>query len=580
MKKVFLIVVLLISLFSTSIAAPPDEGIFSTANYFPADTMFFFAIRTDEAYIDEIDAIINNAVSGAPFLQDMPITTLRGALEEGLEQADFDLDDVYTWLGDYFALGVTNITTNDSDLNGYAVLQITDREAAEAFIIEEGAGIGFEQSEEGGFTSFTDRTGARILVGDDVMLLLSSEVARNPLVTREARLDSTAPYQTAIETLPADQYNFALYISSLAELGESSGSDLEAAGIDPDTIGAFALGGTILDKYSLTLDLVQLPGEENEITEVERIDPAFQSYIPSDSSAFIHGTDYTSQYNASIEILEQTAETSGTPNPTEQIEEALGSIGIDLQEDILSWTTGDYALFARTDLLGGIEAAMESDLPTVPENLSDFFDFGIVLEATDAERAETFTTKITTLLTAASSEAEEVEVTEEEIAGSEVTIFTITAPINMNDNVELQFVIGSNDEVFFAGTRNAAEVVFAGEGGLDENEGFQQANAYILEDPTTLWYADAEGLTTVTVIPFLTLVGPAIGNIFDNIVDDLSAPQALYPQPMTVQNEDETQQVIEGLEYLNRLIGSSSISATVNEDGATITRFVFSFNAQ
>jgi hypothetical protein len=578
MKKLVVVFILLTFAIGVTAASPVDSGIFSMASYFPADTAVFFAIRTDEAYIDDLDAIIENALANAPLPEATPVTTLRETLEMGLSEENLSLEEIYAWLGDSLAVGLTELETEGEEAVGYVVLQITDRAAAVDFL----TGLpdfDAEVTEDAGFTSFTLEDGSRLLIGDEIALVVPETYEGTPTLTREATLGSSETYQSAVAALPAEGYNFGLYVGTNEVLDDEARGELEAVGLDPDTLGAVALGGTILDKFTLALDVAQLPGTNSQPAEVSRIDPAFQSYIPSDSSAFIHATDFTGLYTTITAFLVEAARRNDEPSPAAQLESGLQTVGIDLEEDILSWTTGDYAIFARVSALDAFQsviAAAPQGAP-LPDDLTSYFDFGMVIEAADPAKAQTFTTKITTLLTAFLSSSEEVEVVEDEIAGTQVTAINVTAPVSPSETVELQFVIGVNEEVFFIGTRSAAEVVFTGAGGFSDSESYQQASQYILPDATSIWYTNSEGLFTLSVVPILTLMGPSIGNVFDNIVDELEQPEA---KAMTVQNEDDTAATLELLEYLMELLGGSSISATVTDEGVTVTRFVISFNAQ
>ncbi|HEX2619314.1 MAG TPA: hypothetical protein VHL11_04180, partial [Phototrophicaceae bacterium] len=81
----------------------------------------------------------------------------------------------------------------------------------------------------------------------------------------------------------------------------------------------------------------------------------------------------------------------------------------------------------------------------------------------------------------------------------------------------------------------------------------------------------------------LALMGPAIGGVFDNIVDEVEKPESYNPmngQPVLIQNEDPTQQILALLDYAIRIVGSSSISTTVTPEGGTNLRVVLTFNPQ
>src|SRR5688572_10412527 len=124
MRKVFLLVLgaaLLLALSITSVSAMPTDDLVSLARYFPDDTAVFFSVRTDDAFIDELDNLM--ALVGGNLPEgSMPPMTLRESLDDLIQQ-QYGLNESFdttirSWLGDTTAFGAVNFdVTFDDDFS-------------------------------------------------------------------------------------------------------------------------------------------------------------------------------------------------------------------------------------------------------------------------------------------------------------------------------------------------------------------------------------------------------------------------------------------------------------------------------
>jgi hypothetical protein len=269
-----------------------------------------------------------------------------------------------------------------------------------------------------------------------------------------------------------------------------------------------------------------------------------------------------------------------------------------LQDDILSWTTGDYALFTRLNVVDLAAGVVEN--PNVLPDLNGRFDFGLVIEATDAEKAQALAEKLGALITGALSQGNTPGVTvgSDEINGVAVTVISLEAPIAPGNTFNLDITLGASDDVFFIATRPAATSIITGDGTLASNPGYLDAQPYLLANPTSVWYADGEGLIAglggITLVT-LALLGPAVGNTFDTIVAELETPPNLsgeatpvasptpLPPPTPVSGLTigglDAAQVAGQLQSAVDAITSSSISSTITEAGVVLVRFAISYRA-
>src|SRR5690606_3532266 len=158
--------------------------------------------------------------------------------------------------------------------------------------------------------------------------------------------------------------------------------------------------------------------------------------------------------------------------------------------------------------------------------LSERIDAGLVIEATDPARAAGLAASLGQFLTQMTAGQQGISVGSETVAGVETTVLGIEFPVDPTTTLAIDLLLGASDEIFFLGTRPAVERILTGDGTLPGNALYNEALALTLPNPTSLWYADGEGLlisTSVGAIVPLALLGPAIGNVFDNIVTELQA---------------------------------------------------------
>ncbi|HEX2619838.1 MAG TPA: DUF3352 domain-containing protein, partial [Phototrophicaceae bacterium] len=455
-------------------AAPADNGVLSMAQYFPAETPLLYTMRTDEAYIDDLDQLLKATVGSAPLPSDVSIPTLRQALEEVLGQGDVTLDQIYAWLGDTVAVGITSIEPDGGQAKGYFVQQITDSAALETFITSLMAAhnVEVETTTEGDYTVLTapspdtnDLT--KILIGDDLAIILSPGTDTPAFPLASSLLDSDK-YQKATASLPADSYDIAFYIDPSSYITPPQLDELSIFGINASTFLPVMIGFTRLDQYSLVIDVAQTGN--GTPSDAARIDPDFLKYIPADSSAVIHASDISGLVNQGLALMAKAAKQTGTDtDPVDQIEMTFSSLGFDLQNDILSWTTGDYALFLRTNIRPIIEGAVKNEV-----NIAGNFDAGLVIEATDPAKAKTFAAKLGTLLSAMLGKQEGLTITQDTLEGVAVTSITASGELSPGQTLSLTVVIGASDDIFFIATKDAASAILRGEGGLDQSKAYQQ----------------------------------------------------------------------------------------------------------
>jgi hypothetical protein len=142
------------------------------------------------------------------------------------------------------------------------------------------------------------------------------------------------------------------------------------------------------------------------------------------------------------------------------------------------------------------------------------------------------------------AEPENVALTQETIAGVDTAVLTIT-PEETDAPYPIEILVGSNEEVFVLGTRNAfTAAAEPANGGLAADSGFTAAQNYFLDSTAMVFYFTPQPL--------------------ESLADALAAS-----------GDDEMQEGAGFIQLLAALVDSSSITASYNEDG-TRGRFVLS----
>lgn len=552
MKKTLVLVIALVAVFGATIlpaAAVPTAELTSLAALFPSDTAVLAALRTDVGYIETLDSVIARVNAAFP----MPVIPM--SLSEGLDQAlERDLGGDFaatfgTWLGDTAVIGadlsyaLDEDTTNDY-LAGLAAIQITDRAAAEAFwsnlIITNDAMDSYTISEENGMTVYAPNTDGAQLDGiiplafaDDYMLLGNLDIARGV----EVSLSDNETFVSVMDALPNGDYNIAIYFDNAA-LSEVNMMNAQRSGMGDmanmdmlNTLGTLsgevALGFVILDGRSLTIDAVST-SDLNAIAAtlgmdtgmnigMTAVDPAFAGYIPAGTPIVTHITDLNGLYQTLIAAVRASASAGAadTAAALQEIDSALngiqfavrGATGLELNDDILSWMTGDVAIWlGLTPAVAEAEnmfAALADGLP---------INFGLLVDASaNPEAAAALVGGLTNAFEFAASQTSanensptEIVLSVEMIGGVEVSVVTIT---DRSLPIPIELVYGANNDVFVFGTRGAAQAAFAPESTLLDDPDFQEAGAYILPDSTQVHY-----LAGGSLIPLANLLGAQGGS--------------------------------------------------------------------
>jgi hypothetical protein len=406
---------------------------------------------------------------------------------------------------------------------------------------------------------------------EDVVLVSNDESAIAEGGVPEAPLSDLEAFGTALSRLPEPDYNAVLYYDYAAllsgmfsdpdmmEMLMESGDEMVQMQMQMlmgmvDALEPFAIGLTILDERSLTMDAAistaglteafagaNLPAATMTLPPV---DLAFARHIPAETPLVIMGTELRASYDVLLETLRAIAamETDEDSTAAQDVELALwmvefgirGLTGLELREDILEWMGGTYALYVGLTPTAQDTRNMRDLVSELP------VDFALAIEVTDSAGSAALRENLNRVLGALpDNPGDNITVAVEEIGGVEAVVFTWET---YNMPPKLEFVFAVNDEVFVVGTRRYVERALDPQNGLDTDPAFMEASQYLLPNTAAVYYLSGENLA-----PLADIAAMAPGGDFDG---------ALM------------------LEGLFDLISSGTISQSVDEDGVSIGRAV------
>jgi hypothetical protein len=575
MRKVLIVMVLVglvLGVLPGAVSATPVDELTALAQYFPATAPVFAAMRTDAGFVETLDAMaarISSAIPGAG----VP-GRLSAMLDLAAQQIDQegDFQSVFrSWMGDTAAFALLSLEPQGGSSQSVqvfgspqfvAALSVTNREAAEDFAdtFLRQMDADFSVTTEDPFTLFeVEDENVAVAVTDDALFLTENVDTLESLNTREARLNTFGAFTDTIGALPNGDYDLVVYFDTPSLMNAAMEMNMprsnrpnpmltQMGGLMSATAPQ-AVGISLVNGSGLLFDSAQLASDMSALEELGFVLPTelppvnfdFAANIPADAPFVILGTNLAETYDLVIENLRAALtlqEEMGNvdADELEEFEDGMrfldigirGLTGLDLREDILGWMTGGYGLFFNVN-----PAALDDPTSVMP------LDFGLVFEATDPAAAQAVVDGIREAITQA--EPDDVTLTQETVAGVDAAVI-VGEPDDEPYPVEI--LIGSNDNVFVIGTRNAFTGVFEAGGGLAADPAFTTASSYFLPGSAALFYFSPQPLTS--------------------IADLLAASE-----------DDEMQEGAGVIQLLSALLDSGSITASYNADGSR-ARFVLS----
>lgn len=572
-KRILVVVLALLALVALPAIAQEVIPVHTDlAAQIPAEAQLFVSFRLDDGIFNDLETAADLFFPLVP--EDIRPQSVSSFLDEqAFADLGFTTADFQRWAGNRAAVALLPAPADDPFASEPAVfiMDLEDRAGMEdALVAAFGGTLG--TTEINGFTAYIDAAdNIAYWFSDDTFIFTDADSPYTPSDPIENPMSATANFQRALFGLPEGGYNAFVYI------------DPTLLNVPAGENNLLALGFGLLDGRSLIIDSVSFLEAAPFVTQIPTVDPAFARFIPDTVDGYIHQNDLSALYG----VLRATLAAQGDTTSLPQFEQGLASVGFDLETDLFSWADDDFALAYSAETLTMVrlieDAATRNDAANLPLIL-ELFDMGLILETSDPVASEAFRAKLTGLAAPLFAGDETVSVEDTTIAGAPVTVVNLEIPVEPEVTLPLEIVIGGNDEVFVIGTRNMAEQVFSGAPSVMDTDDYAEAQGYTLPDPTSYLYTNNEGLlVSVGTIPALALLGPAIGNVFEEIIAGLeAAPNAeptatptLSPTPATVPGDSLTVQIT--TEMLT-LLSSGSSTSTFTEDGLSVGRIVMSLD--
>ena len=469
------------------------------AETMPDSTEIFIASRIGTGWIAELDAVLLALYDKLPESVDFERLTIDDVFRKGFDENGLDWDLFSALLGDYAAIGlepVDNTFKDGEDPLTTVVIEITDQKSVEVvFDLLSADSDSSTRTMEGDVVRY-DNVGKDhatvYITATHIIATTNPNYSLNP----SSPLSSSSDFSNALSLLSEDHYDVLAYASKAtleAALSDGDAEGMQALGLSPQDASALIAGFTLQDGTIFTSDIAMATTASAPSSTV---DISYLNTMPASTDAFIVASDFTNLYNSAITMLEEIAKAEGSnDNPATFIPLMFRLTGLDLEEDVLSWTTGSYGIFLGADVMDIMNEVVTSD------TLSELnIEVGIIIEATDIALARNTAAELGKFLELVSSDNDEVTVTQTELNGLPATLVTLDVPAKRdNPSFALELVLTTSDDFLFFGTRSAFDSIMSGDT-LADNADFNTTVPQLLDNPTSVWYTNADGLLIPTIL--------------------------------------------------------------------------------
>jgi hypothetical protein len=536
---------LLLGLFPALVAATSVEDLTSLAAFYPADTVLFAAVRSDDAYLETLNA----AISRIQRRVDAPVSTIQDAINDALDPAGLTFEEhIRPWLGDSIAVGVRNL---DSRFGAQLMITLAVADPDMLMVWLETAGIEMEDAEE--FVEF-ELEDAVLRLYDGALVVSQSADLLNEFAEGE-RLNDSEDFTATLALLPESDYNIVAYVQT-SEIMEVLQAQMEANGDETadmiNMLGGFgasgsqALGFTVLDGNNFVIDIAaHAAADAQPAADSAPLDLDFAARVPANTLLYIQDTNFGEDLRRTINLFALVVELGID-------QQVASSVGEEVPPFIANMDRNDVRAFINLAFAGFTGLNLENDvLANLNGNIGMYIGVmptadGIVPEAgVVAEMDGAASERIFNSLQDALTQYE---------ADFSVDGNVLTLPLPTPDGLEsagedlmFDLTLGYNDEVFAIGTASAVNFSLdPGDASLASQAEFIAAQDTFLADAETLLYANIAPLA--------------------RFIDDEVSPEA-------------SQYGNDALKILS-LFESASISSLVDDDGASLARAVITMRSR
>jgi hypothetical protein len=334
------------------------------ASAVPADAMFYGEATIKPEGGTRDDAL---AAAGKVLRTDDPEGKIRSLLDEAVAEGNegkLDYDkDIKPWLGDRIGLWFDTRLDRDGDPGGALIVAVTDQDAAIGAVRKASANRGDKLTKRSysGTDYELDQDGDAFgPVGDDFIAFGPEAQFKRTLDAEKGQaLADVHSYKQSLEKLDDDRlahfYADFRKILDLAMRSEGEEQDLQQlkALIPFDKLGPI-MGSFQADADRLALD-VSLSAARGDLGAFGNLYSISETPLLEDLPGDSWAAYGVAKYGQSLrQALDRYAGLLGGVAASEQLKNQLG---IDLDEDILSWV-GDVALFVRGDTVNTLDGGL------------------------------------------------------------------------------------------------------------------------------------------------------------------------------------------------------------------------------
>ena len=342
-------------------SASGERDQFSSLDIAPADSVFYMAINTEPSSSQWIAVSDKLGKLNAK-------EPIREAIDEQLLQFGLQFErDILPLACDEGYLAITDIDTlADNAGSGFVLaFRLRDADRAEQIFLDiaESNETVFSEETYEGETIRTSEDAADVasisFVGDVMIIGLSSADVEGVVDVVQGRAASAQTNQRLTEMRERQEDDFLAWV--YADLGElwdvveqEMRQGLAAAGQDVDQIMEQARANDRLsfsisangDGFTADASVLLAPGAEIPPGYGGRaFESKFAEMVPSDTLFFYAGYDlYNTAYLPARDTLEQFTPEGSNETIQEELNRFEDEIGFDLEDDLLSLLTGEYAI--------------------------------------------------------------------------------------------------------------------------------------------------------------------------------------------------------------------------------------------
>ena len=353
---VFIVAVVVVLAFFRSFTHTGEE----TAKFLPADTDIYYSLnlRPGFSQLRKVRGMIERYTDNPDF--QAKVDDLMDRLER---ESSVDLkEDVIPWLGPELAIGFINVVEIEHNPQVVVFIGTRDREAADEVLRrliryqQDEQGLQFREDTYKGFPTFSDEDEeAHLAVTDDYLLLATTEtLLHNTIDMMEEPVNSLSEnprFREAQESVQEKRFSF-LYVDvgSIVDQaiarGDGPATDLQQV---RDTLPKMlAVSSTFIDKGIRIDASYETPAELDFLPPLNSIGSS--GVIPDGSLALFSFTGLKGIVDETRSELEELV-TFGL-DVEEILSEFEEEVGIDFDQDVLGWMTGEVAVALLPSVFG------------------------------------------------------------------------------------------------------------------------------------------------------------------------------------------------------------------------------------